>query len=324
VASWQDFHVPDQSGRLAVVTGANSGIGFEASRRLALAGADVLLAVRDLTKGQEAVARIKSEQPSGHVSAEHLDLASLESVAAISQLLLGRGRPLALLVNNAGIMAVPKRHTTVDGFELQFGTNYLGHFALTCHLLPLLLQSDAPRVVSLSSAIHHQGRINLDDLQSERAYGAWTAYSQSKLATLLFSQELHRLSHRSGWQLVSNAAHPGLTHSNLQATGPRHGQGSLGANILALLVRVAMQLPGLSQDATMGALPTLFAATSPLALSGGYYGPGGLTRLTGPPAPAEMAASARDPQIAARLWNMSERLTGLSFPPMPASPTTRP
>ena len=324
MAGWREFKVPDQSGRLAVVTGANSGIGFEVSRRLALAGADVVLAVRDLAKGREAVERVNSERPTGHVSAERLDLASLESVAAFSQLLLGQGRPLALLVNNAGIMAVPRRHTTVDGFELQLGTNYLGHFSLTCRLLPLLLQADAPRVVSLSSAIHHQGRINFDDLQSERRYGAWTAYSQSKLAMLLFSQELHRLSVRGGWRLMSNAAHPGLTRSNLQATGPRHGQGSLGADTLAFLVRIAMQLPGLSQDVRMGALPTLLAASGPHALSGRYYGPGGLTGLTGPPAPAKMSAAARDSGTSARLWSVSERLTGCSFPPMPASPTTHP
>lgn len=314
MANWRDFTVPDQTGRLAVVTGANSGIGFEAGRRLALAGADVVLAVRNPARGAEAVGRIQSERPAGHVSFEVLDLSRLASVAAFSQLLLDRARPIDLLINNAGVMATPERHTTADGFELQFATNYLGHFALTGRLLPLLRASAAARVVSLSSLIHHQGRINLHDLQVEREYGPWTAYAQSKLATLIFSQELHRLSQRGAWGLVSNAAHPGITRSNLQHSGPGHGRGSLTTTALALLLRLLMVTPGLSQSVQMGALPILYAATSPHAVGGGYYGPSGLGSLTGRPGPDAIAPQARDETVAAQLWRLSEHLTGVAFP----------
>jgi len=311
------FNLPDQSGRLAVVTGANSGLGFEVSRRLAQAGADVVLAVRNQTRGQEAVERIRAEQPVGQVSFEQLDLSSLESVANFSQRLLDRARPVDLLINNAGVMAVPERQTTADGFELQLGANYLGHFALTGRLLPLLHASDAARVVSLSSLIHHQGRINLEDLQSERQYGPWAAYAQSKLATLLFSQELHRLSQRNGWDIVSNAAHPGITRSNLQHSGPSQGRGGPVTTALALLLRLLMVTPGLSQSVQMGALPILFAATSPYGVGGGYYGPSGLGSLTGWPAPDAIAPQARDERVAAQLWSASERLTGVDFPTAP-------
>jgi NAD(P)-dependent dehydrogenase (short-subunit alcohol dehydrogenase family) len=215
-----------------------------------------------------------------------------------------------LLVNNAGIMAVPKREVTEDGFELQLGTNYLGHFALTGLLLPLLRRADAPRVVTLSSSAARFGRINLDDLQSEKHYGAWRAYGQSKLADLIFAFELQRRSVANGWNVVSNAAHPGSTHTNLQSTGPNLGTGKQGNGIIG----VFMRFPGVSQDAAAGALPTLYAATSPDAVGSGYYGPNGFQELNGLPAPAHVPKRALDAETAVELWLRGERLTGVPFP----------
>jgi len=211
-------------------------------------------------------------------------------------------------------MTPPTRHITTDGFELQFGTNYLGHFALTGRLLPLLRKAGSSRVVTLSSLTNRRGAIHFDDLQSERGYRPQRAYGQSKLATLLFAMELNRRSLRSGWGIRSNAAHPGATLTNLQTTGPTLGRGSS-----TLLERVGMQvtrmLPGFWQEIAQGALPTLYAATSPLAVGGGYYGPGGFAELTGMPAVAKIPRRARNEQTAQRLWQVSEQLTSVSFPP---------
>ncbi|MFF4649117.1 SDR family oxidoreductase [Streptomyces sp. NPDC001380] len=311
----KDIPVPDRSGTLAVVTGANSGIGFETARRLARAGAEVVLAVRNAAKGAEAVDRIRREHPDAAVSAEPLDLADLGSVAAFARLLLDRDRPLDLLVNNAGIMAVPTRHTTADGFELQFGTNHLGHFALTGRLLPLLVRGRSPRVVTVSSLAHFIGRLDFGDLQAERSYGAWRAYGASKLANLLFAKELQRRSDRGGWGLLSAAAHPGSTVTNLQQTGPNLGTGREGGGMSALV----MSLPGAAQQPEQGALPTLYAATGPDAAGGGYYGPDGVFGTTGGPAPARASRRAQDEGTAARLWDVSEQLTGVRYDhPAPA------
>ncbi len=305
----RDIEVPDQSGRLAVVTGANSGIGLETARRLAAAGAAVVLAVRNAGKGAAAVEDIRGDLPDAEVSVEALDLSSLASVRAFTAALSQRGRAVDLLVNNAGIMAVPRREVTEDGFELQLGTNYLGHFALTGLLLPLLRRADAPRVVTLSSSAARFGRINLDDLQSEQHYGAWRAYGQSKLADLIFAFELERRSVANGWNLMSNAAHPGSTHTNLQSTGPNLGTGKQGNGIIG----VFMRFPGVSQDAAAGALPTLYAATSPEAVGSGYYGPNGFQELNGLPAPAHVPRRALDAETAAELWRRGEQLTGVTF-----------
>jgi NAD(P)-dependent dehydrogenase (short-subunit alcohol dehydrogenase family) len=305
-----DIEVPDQTGRLAVVTGANSGIGLEAARRLAAAGAAVVLAVRNAGKGAAAVEDIRGSHPDADVTVEALDLSSLASVRAFAAVMAERGRSVDLLVNNAGIMAVPKREVTEDGFELQLGTNYLGHFALTGLLLPLLRRADAPRVVTLSSSAARFGRINLDDLQSEKHYGAWRAYGQSKLADLIFAFELERRSVANGWNVVSNAAHPGSTHTNLQSTGPNLGTGKQGNGIIG----VFMRFPGVSQDAAAGALPTLYAATSPDAVGSGYYGPNGFQELNGLPAPAHVPKRALDAATAVELWLRGERLTGVTFP----------
>jgi len=311
MAAPKTLDIPDRTGRLAVVTGANSGIGLETARRLAAAGAEVVLAVRNADKGRQAVENIVASLPDARVETAALDLSSLASVAAFSAARTEHGRPIDLLVNNAGIMAVPTRHTTADGFELQFGTNHLGHFALTGRLLPLLRAAPAPRVVTVSSTAHRIGRIDLDDLQGERKYRPWRAYGQSKLANLLFALQLQRLSVQAGWGILSNAAHPGSTRTNLQTTGPNLGGASRGAGLISGF----MELPGLSQAADQGALPTLFAATSPDAHGGAYYGPNGVGELTGLPAPAHISRRARNTETAEVLWRVSEELTGVRFAP---------
>ncbi|WBB67356.1 SDR family oxidoreductase [Micromonospora sp. WMMD812] len=308
------YPVPDQSGRLAVVTGANSGIGLETARRLAAAGAELILAVRNTGKGDTAAADIRATVPTARLRVEELDLSRLASVADFARRLTTAGRPLDLLVNNAGVMAVPTRHTTADGFELQFGTNHLGHFALTGHLLPLLAAGDHPRVVTLSSGTHHFGRIDFDDLQSERRYRAQRAYAQSKLATLLFADELQRRSDRHGWGLLSNSAHPGAARTNLQSAGPSLGRGRTET---PFSIRLTMRIPGFWQDVDQGALPTLYAATSPDATGGEYYGPDNVFGLTGHPAVARKSRRARDTAVGERLWRESERLTGVSYPRSP-------
>jgi NAD(P)-dependent dehydrogenase (short-subunit alcohol dehydrogenase family) len=305
-----DIEIPDQSGRLSVVTGANSGIGLETARRLAGAGAEVVLAVRSADKGEQALTDIRTTTPGAEVSTAALDLSDLGSIRRFADGLRARGTPIDLLINNAGVMAVPKRSTTADGFELQLGTNHFGHFALTGQLLPLLRAASAPRVVTVSSGAHRIGKIPFDDLQSERRYGRWSAYGRSKLANLLFAFELQRRSTSGDWGLLSNAAHPGSTRTNLQAAGRNLGSDSHGTG----MVGAVMNLPGMSQAAPQGALPTLFAATSPDAHGGAYYGPGGFAELTGSPAPAHISRRARDEETAARLWKVSEDLTDVHFP----------
>src|SRR5438876_1512501 len=309
-----DIDIPDQTGTLAVVTGANSGIGFGVSQRLAAAGALVILAVRNTAKGNQAAQAIRATSPEAQVLVEPLDLASLASVEAFAAKLLIRDQPINTLINNAGIMTPPTRHITTDGFELQFGTNYLGHFALTGRLLPLLRKAGSSRVVTLSSLTNRRGAIHFDDLQSERGYRSQFAYGQSKLATLMFAIELNRRSLRYGWGIRSNASHPGATLTNLQTTGPTLGRGSTTL-MERLGMRITRMIPGFWQEIAQGALPTLYAATSPLAVGGGYYGPGGFAELTGMPAVARIPRRARNEQIAQRLWQVSEQLTSVSFPP---------
>jgi NAD(P)-dependent dehydrogenase (short-subunit alcohol dehydrogenase family) len=264
---------------------------------------------RDSAKGETAVRRIRALHPSARVQFEHLDLASLASISAFSTRFAREHDALDLLVNNAGVMAPPVRHTTSDGFELQFGTNYLSHFALTAQLLPLLRQGRAPRVVNLSSLAHRSGAIQFDDLQWERRYAAWASYCQSKLAMLMFAFELQRRSDAHGWGLMSNAAHPGYAITGLQSAGPRLGRQGPG-----LIERVGHWLPFLSQSAADGALPTLYAATDPQATAAGYYGPKGLYEMKGPVTDAFVAKRAKDVAVAARLWEISEQLTGTSWP----------
>jgi NAD(P)-dependent dehydrogenase (short-subunit alcohol dehydrogenase family) len=303
MADWTFSDIPSQRGRSAVVTGTG-GLGYETALALARAGGEVILAGRNPKKGAASLARIEALVPAADIRFEPLDLASLASVKAFGERMLGRRNSLDVLINNAGVMTPPKRETTSDGFELQFGVNYLGHFALTAHLLPLLRKGRDPRVVNLSSLAHRSGTIQFDDLQAERRFSPWRTYQQSKLAMLMFALELQRRSDAQGWGLMSNAAHPGYARTDLMANGP-------GPN--SPLVMLGALLRPLSQSAAEGALPTLFAATSPAAVKGGYYGPGGFYEMKGPPKPAKIMPQAKDPKVAARLWEVSEKLTGTTF-----------
>ncbi|GAB3963256.1 SDR family oxidoreductase [Plantactinospora veratri] len=307
-----DIDVPDLTGKLAVVTGANSGIGFGVSHRLARAGAEVILAVRDEVKGDRAVAEIRADVPGAKLSLQHLDLASLASIAACGTALTEQGRPIDILVNNAGIMTPRPRALSEDGYELQFAVNYLGHFALTGHLLPLLRAAGAARVVSIGSMMSRFGRFDFDNLQGERRYQPLRAYGLSKRAMLMFARELQRRSTVGGWGILSNAAHPGAAVTNLQVTGPTHGGGSLLLN--RIRNRLIYLVPGIWQDIPSGALPAVFAATSPAAEGGGYYGPDGYRELHGGPAPAQVPTRALDEATAARLWEVSEQLSGVCYP----------
>jgi NAD(P)-dependent dehydrogenase (short-subunit alcohol dehydrogenase family) len=301
------YTVPDQTGRLAVVTGANSGTGKEATARLAAAGARVVMAVRTPEKGEQARAEILGRHPEAQLETRRVDLADLGSVREFADGLLADGTPIDLLVNNAGVMTPPRRMTTADGFELQFGSNYLGPFALTVRLLPLVLAAAEPRVVTMSSGMADIGRIRFDDLQWERRrYVAWLAYGQSKLADLMFTRHLARLADERGWALRSSAAHPGFTRTNLQTTGPNLGRERPRWSPMQLGV-----LP--SQEVGTGTEPLLFAAADPAAVNGGYYGPTGRFGLVGPTGPARINRRAMDTAAAARLWTESERLTGVSL-----------
>lgn len=299
--SWTTSNIPPQQGRLAVVTGTG-GLGFECALALARAGGEVILAGRNPAKGAQAVAQIQAAAPGAAIRFETLDLADLASVAAFAARLIGRQEKLDLLLNNAGVMAPPKRQVTKDGFELQFGTNYLGHFALTARLEPLLRRASAPRVVNVASLAHRMGQIQLDDLQWTKAYSPHKAYGQSKLAMLMFALELQRRADAAGWNLLSAAAHPGFARTELIANGP--GDGGLPGILARALESVA------SHSAAEGALPLLMAATSPEAVGGGYYGPTGPLELKGPPGVAKTSRKAKDEAVARRLWAASEQLTG--------------
>jgi NAD(P)-dependent dehydrogenase (short-subunit alcohol dehydrogenase family) len=302
MAGSTQVEIPSLLGRAAVVTGATGGLGHETAIALAKAGAQVILTGRDDRKGQSSLDRIRRETTAANVSYEPLDLASLASIADFVRRMHAL-QSLDLLICNAGVMALPRRQITVDGFEMQFGTNYLGHFALTARLLPLLRLADAPRVVSVSSLAHRTGFIDFSDLQGARLYSPWKAYGQSKLAMLMFALDLQRRSDAAGWKLTSIAAHPGFARTGLFASGP--------GGLLSLATDFAA--PFFGQSAADGARPILFAATSPEARPGVYYGPGGMGELRGAPAKALIMPQARDAATAARLWDLSETLTGTSF-----------
>ncbi len=302
------YTVPDQSGKRAIVTGANSGTGQEASRRLAEAGAHVIMAVRTVAKGDQARAGILARHPGASLEVRRVDLADLASVREFSDGLLDDGAPVDLLVNNAGVMAPPTRMTTADGFELQFGSNFLGPFALTLRLLPVVLAAPAPRVVTMSSGVANFGRIHFADLEWERRYSANFAYAQSKLADLMMSLRLAAIAVERDWNLMSNAAHPGFTRTNLQTAGASLGRDKPKRTMFNSL----HFLP--SQEVGPGTEPLLYAATSPSAVSGGYYGPGGSMGLVGPTTFVRPPRRARDTAAAARLWAEAERLTGVRLP----------
>jgi NAD(P)-dependent dehydrogenase (short-subunit alcohol dehydrogenase family) len=299
---WTAADVPDQKGRTVVITGANTGIGFEAAKVLAGRGATVILAVRSADKGEDAAARISAASPGADVTVQRLDLTSLDSIRTAADELRGAHPKIDLLINNAGVMYTPKG-TTSDGFDLQFGTNHLGHFAFTGLLLDLLLPVPGSRVVTVSSVGHRiRAAINFDDLQFERSYSRIRAYGQSKLANLMFTYELQRRLAGNG-KTDAVAAHPGASNTELMRNSPRP---------LAALAKVLGPL--LTQSADMGALPTLRAATDPNVLGGQYYGPSGLGESRGHPKLVESSAQSHDVAIQRRLWTVSEELTGVKFP----------
>ncbi|HUZ26713.1 MAG TPA: SDR family NAD(P)-dependent oxidoreductase [Streptosporangiaceae bacterium] len=295
---WVAADIPDQAGRTAVITGANSGIGLEAARYLAARGAHVVLACRDAGKAQAAADGIAAQTPAVEVDVVSLDLSELASVRRAAQEIRSRYPRLDLLINNAGLMMPPYGRTR-DGFELQFGTNHLGHFALTGLVLPSLLEVPGSRVVTISSNGHKVGRIHFDNLQFEHGYGRMRSYSQSKLANLLFTYELQRRLAAAGAPTIATAAHPGTSDTALVRYMPVWMQ--FGARLAP------------SQDAKMGALPTLRAATDPAAVSGDYYGPSGLGEFAGPPRRVRSSGRSHDADAQRRLWAVSEELTGVTF-----------
>ena len=308
---WTAADIPDQSGRRAIVTGANSGLGFETALALASHGAEVTLAVRDTAKGEAAAAQIRSRIPQASLEVRRLDLADLASIDDFAWLWReAHTEGVDLLINNAGIMAIPRRETA-NGFEMQLGTNHLGHFALTGRLIDAMRPDG--RIVTVSSQAHRMGRMDFDDLMGERKYGAWRAYGQSKLANLLFMRGLAERLERAGSTVISAAAHPGYASTHLQAVGPEmRGQGWMNS-IMGAANKV------LAQSAAMGALPTLYAATFPAIRSGDYVGPDGFGEQRGHPKLVGMTSSARDDEAADRLWSVSEDLTGVRYLDAPTS-----
>ncbi len=303
MTKWTTSNIPAQNGRTAVVTGTG-GLGYEDALVLARAGASVVIAGRNPRKGAEAVAAIKQAVPGGQVRFGEVDLANLASIAAFAEQLRQEQDSLDLLINNAGVMTPPTRRETADGFELQFGTNYLGHFALTGHLLPLLKEGRNSRVVTLGSIAARQGAINFDDLQAERGYKPGAVYSQSKLACIMFAFELSRRSKAAGWGVESLAAHPGVSRTDLLPNGA-------GKTSAAGMAR--RFLPFLFQPVWQGALPTLYAATDPAARDGAYYGPDRLGGTRGYPTEEKPPKQALDTAVAARLWETSLQLTNVTL-----------
>jgi NAD(P)-dependent dehydrogenase (short-subunit alcohol dehydrogenase family) len=302
-ARWTAADIADQHGRVAVVTGANSGLGLSTARELARAGAQGVLACRNIARGEEAASAIRAAAPEADVAVAELDLAALASVRAFAERMRAEHDAIDLLVNNAGLMAPPRRETA-DGFELQIGTNHLGHFALTGLLIEAMAGRDDARVVTLSSGAHRVGRIRFDDLHGRRRYFRWTAYGQSKLANLLFALELDRRLRAADWTVSSMAAHPGYAATNLQTAAPPLFDRIVGTALNHVI----------AQSADMGALPTLYAATFPGLPGGSYIGPDGVAEQRGYPRPVGMSSAARDEGTARRLWKVSEELTGVRFP----------
>ena len=294
---WTKEDINDLTGKVVIVTGANSGIGYETARALAGAGAETVLACRNLEKGRQAAEQIRMEDPPGTVRLILLDLADLASACSFSEFFKERYDRLDILINNAGVMALAERLETADGFEMQFGTNHLGHFALTGLLIERIKDTQGARVVNVSSVAEMIGRINFDDLNARKSYNRWSAYGQSKIANLLFTYELQRRFEASGFDAISAASHPGWTATNLQS----HSAFLRACN------------PVIGQGSETGALPTLYAATAEVVEGGAYYGPGGCMQARGYPKRIESNRRSHDRDVAARLWDISERLTGVRF-----------
>ncbi len=305
-ARWTAEDIPDLSGKTMIVTGANGGLGYETALQLARHGAHVVLACRDLTRASDAIGAIRASHPGATLEPMRLDLASLESVRKFADAFLTQHTALHVLCNNAGVMALPLRRTA-EGYEMQFGTNHLGHFALTGLLLRRLLETPGARVVNVSSYMHRGGRMRFDDLQAERGYRKWQAYAQSKLANLLFTYELRRCLDAAGAALISVASHPGYAGTGLQVAGPR----MQGSRLLEGFWRGVTAV--FAQDAARGALPTLYASVSPEVEGGDFIGPDRFQQMRGHPTKVRASGRARDVDTAARLWQVSEKLTDIHY-----------
>jgi NAD(P)-dependent dehydrogenase (short-subunit alcohol dehydrogenase family) len=303
---WTTEQIPALNGKNVLITGANSGIGYQAALELARHGAHVLLGCRSAEKGQTALARLLSEAPGASAELVLLDVSSIADVRRFAAEFLSRNVPLDILINNAGVMALKPRQVTPEGFERQFATNHLGHFALTGLLIPALMAAPAPRVVTVASLAHQGGKIHFDDLQMEKSYTPWDAYNQSKLANILFAKELARRA--AGSKLISLPVHPGVSQTSIVDNGP--GGGDFKTKFIFTYARF------LTQPDAAGALPTLYAATSPEAHSGDYIGPDGFMELKGSPKVVKPRANGLDTAVAERLWNVSEDLTGVVYPPL--------
>lgn len=303
---WTEKSVPDQSGKRVLITGANSGIGYETARVLAQQGAHVILACRNEDKALAAMARIRQLYPRANLQFMALDLGSLQSVRDLASLFFEQYDTLDILINNAGVMWLPESRT-VDGFESQLGTNHLGHFALTGLLLPALLNTPGARIVTVSSIAHRDGNLHFDDLWLQNGYGKQKAYAQSKLANLVFARELQRRLTQAGSSVLSLAAHPGVASTHLAVPGFEQGGNALLAKLMALVT------PLVAQSALKGALPTLYAATSHEAEGGEYYGPGGFYEAFGYPGKASSTRRSQNPDLGKRLWDVSEELTGIHY-----------
>jgi NAD(P)-dependent dehydrogenase (short-subunit alcohol dehydrogenase family) len=306
VPRWTADELPDLTDRVIVVTGANGGLGFETCRALVRHGAHVIMACRSADKAAEAVQRLESEPATGRAEPWALDLASLRSIEAFAERFTAQHDELHGLCNNAGVMALPRR-VTADGFEMQLGTNHLGHYALTGRLLPLLLAAEGSRVVTVTSLVHRMARVDFDDLQGERHYRRWAAYGQSKLANLLFTYELQRRLGAAKAETIAVACHPGYSSTNLQEQAAAAAGSAIVGRILSAANRVAAQSP------EMGALPSLFALAADDVQGGDFIGPGGPMQIWGHPVKVEPAAIAKDPELAGRLWAVSQQLTGVRY-----------
>lgn len=305
--NWTADDLPSLSGKTALVTGANSGIGYHTARELARKGAAVTLACRNPAKAQDALRRLTAEIPGAKAGLAALDLSDLASVRAFGAEYAARGAALDILVNNAGIMAPLSRKTSPDGFEIQMATNHLGHFLLTSLLLPSLKRAPAPRVVTVASIAHRGGKIDFDDLMSERRYVPWSAYARTKLANLLFAFEFQRRLDKAGSKILSVAAHPGVARTKIVENG-------LGGGKATLLTRlIGLAAPLYSHSEEQGALPSLYAAGMPDVVPGAYYGPDGFREMTGFPVRVDSTQRSKDPEVAARLWELSEKLTGADY-----------
>ncbi|WP_042722123.1 SDR family oxidoreductase [Flavobacterium sp. B17] len=304
IKNWTAANIPHRNNSLAVITGSTEGIGYEDALALSSAGWDVIIMGRNHQKGTESIAKIKQINPMAKVNFEKIDLADLSSIKSFASKMISKGQAIDLLINNAGVMTPPKRLETSDGFELQFGTNHIGHFALTAQLLPLLRKSSDARVVTVSSVANRAGAINFDNIQSKSSYNPMKSYSQAKLANLMFALELQRQSEKHGWGIKSMASHPGVSRTNLLITGAGRWSGPGIARTF---------LPFLFQPPAQGALPTLYAATSPDAIGGLYYGPNKMSETRGFPAIAKIPVQAEDENVSLKLWELSQELAKVKF-----------